>query len=69
MAVEVTDYRAHRLVSGKDGYNSFLNLRKFFLKDRTVFLVELNKNASQKRDKGMFDPLLIDFQAQHDEWR
>ena len=64
MAVEVTDYRGHKFLSGKDAQNSFFEPQHAFLRDRTVFLVRLNKNGSQKRDKGMPGPLTIEVQAQ-----
>ena len=41
----------------------FFEPQHAFLRDRTVFLVRLNKNGSQKRDKGMPGPLTIEVQA------
>ena len=42
----------------------FFASQNAFLRDRTVFLVGLHKNGSQKRDKGMPGPLLIEVQVQ-----
>jgi hypothetical protein len=40
----------------KHPHNNLLNLRKFFLRDRTVSIVELNKNGPQMLDKGTPGP-------------
>ena len=37
MAVEVTDYRAHRLLSGKDAQNSFFCISERFFEGQDSF--------------------------------